>query len=282
MIEKIVRRIKMLAGDRRCSSMDQQGLCEVKRCGVLAKTATALLVLVLPTRLIRPLLNGMGHCVLPGSRVGFSWLWCDFIGLDRGVRIGHLNLIAVRRLMMRERSYFGRMNVAIGPIDVVLKPRAALGNSNRVLRGPAGVSSGPAQLWLGELTKITVNHRVDCTQTVHIGAFSIIAGAGSQIWTHGYVHEMEGAGRYRIDGRIEIEDNVYIGSACFVSMGVRIAKGVIVGGGTSVSRSLAEPGLYVSAPIRALPRPSAPQENVNLCQLIDPNLVEPVFLKRHP
>jgi hypothetical protein len=254
----------------------------MSRSGVLTKAATALLLLALPTRLVRPLLNAMGHCVLPGSRVGFSWLWCDFVGLDRGVRVGHLNLIAVRRLMMRERSYFGRLNVVKGPIDVVLKPRAALGTANRVLRAPAGVSSGPAQLWLGELAKITVDHRVDCTQTVHIGAFSTIAGAGSQIWTHGYVHEMDGAGRYRIDGRIEIESNVYIGSACLVSMGVRIAKGVIVGGGTSVSRSLTEPGLYVSAPIRALPRPSAPQERPDMCRLTDPHLVEPVFLKRRP
>jgi acetyltransferase-like isoleucine patch superfamily enzyme len=254
----------------------------MNRSSVLNKTITALLVFVLPTWLVRPLLNAMGHCVLPGGRVGFSWLWCGFVGLDRGARIGHLNLIAVRRLMMREGAYFGRLNVAKGPVNVVLKSRAAVGNANRVLRGPAGVSSGPAQLWLGELTKITANHRVDCTQSVRIGAFTVIGGAASQLWTHGYVHEMDGAGRYRIDGRIEIENNVYIGSACLVSMGVRIAKGVIVGGGTSVSQTLTEPGLYVSAPVRALARPAAPQERPNMCRLTDPHLMEPVFLKRRP
>jgi hypothetical protein len=249
---------------------------------VIAKATTALLLFMLPTRLVRHLLNGMGHSVFSGGRVGFSWLWCDFIGLDHGVRIGHFNFVAVRRLLLRERSYFGRMNVVKGPINIVLKPRAALGNGNRVLRGPAGVSTGPAQLWLGELAKITADHRIDCTQTVHIGDFSIIAGASSQLWTHGYVHEMEGAGRYRLDGRIVIESNVYIGSACFISMGVRIARGVIVGGGTSVSRSLTEPGLYVSAPVRALPRPAAPQDQEGLRQISDPRLVETVFVKRHP
>lgn len=254
----------------------------MSRRGIVAKTVAALLLMVLPTRIARPLLNGMGHSIRPGSRVGFSWLWCDFIGLDRDVCIGHLNLVVARRLMMRERSYLGRTNVIKGPIDVVLQTKAALGNANLVLRGPAGVTSGPAQLWLGELAKITVRHRVDCTQTVRIGAFSIIAGAGSQLWTHGYVHEIEGAGRYRIDGRIEIENNVYIGSACLISMGVRISKRVIVGGGTSVSKSLNEPGLYVSAPIRALPRPSAPQDRPDMCQLADPHLVETVFLKRRP
>jgi hypothetical protein len=254
----------------------------MRRSRTLRKMVTALLILAMPTRLVRILLNAMGHCVLPGSRVGFSWLWSDFVGLDRRVRIGHLNFVAVRRLLMRDGAYFGRLNVVKGPIDVLMKARAALGTGNRVLRAPAGVSSGPAQLWLGELAKITVSHRVDCTQTVRIGAFSTIAGIGSQIWSHGYVHEMEGAGRYRIDGRIDIEDNVYIGSASLISMGVRIVKGVIVGGGTSVSRSLTEPGLYVSAPIRVLPRPSAPHERQDMLRLTDPDLVERVFLKGRP
>lgn len=252
------------------------------RHSTLMKALTAITLLFLPTRFSRLILNMMGHRIRTDSRIGFSWLWCDLICLGEGVRIGHLNLIAVRRLVMRERSYFGRANVIKGPIDVILRPRAALGNANLVLRAPLGVTSGAAQLWLGEFSKITTNHRIDCTQSIHLGDFSTIAGSGSQIWTHGYVHEIEGLGRYRIDGRIEIESNVYIGSACLISMGVRIGKGVIVGGGTSVSKNLIEPGMYVSAPIRSLPRPSAPQDRRDIYQLNDPHLVEPVFLKRLP
>lgn len=248
----------------------------------LKKGCTAALLFGLPTWLVRPLVNVLGHSLSAGSRVGFSWLWCDFIGLDCGARIGHLNLVVVRRLVLRQSAYLGRTNVIRGPIDVLLRPRAALGNGNQVSRGPAGVTSGGAQLWLGELAKITVRHRIDCTQTVRIGAFSTVAGAGSQIWTHGYVHEMEGPGRYRIDGRIDIEHNVYIGSACLISLGVRIGMGVIVGGGTTVSRSLHEPGLYVSAAMRALGRPGQPQQRSELRQLDDRRLVEPVFLKRRP
>ena len=254
----------------------------MKQRSVFFKSISALLLILFPTWMVRYILNLMGHCIYKSSRVGFSWLWCDYIGLDEEVRIGHLNLVLVKKLLMRKKSYFGRLNVLKGPIDVVLQTRAQLGNANKILRGPIGVTSGSAQIWLGELTKITVNHRVDCTQTVRIGAFSIIAGSGSQIWTHGYVHEVEGSGRYRIDGRIEIENNVYIGSACLISMGVRIGKGVIVGGGTSVSKSLIEPGLYVSAPVRSLSRPPAPQDRSDLYQLKDPNLVEPVFSKYRP
>jgi UDP-3-O-[3-hydroxymyristoyl] glucosamine N-acyltransferase len=248
----------------------------------LSKAVSASLLLLLPTSLARYALNALGHRIRPGARVGFAFVWSDFIGMDQGSRIGHLNLVAARRVLMRAQSYLGRGNIIKGPIDVVLRPRAALGNANQVLRGPSGVTSGPAQLWLGELAKITVRHRVDCTQTVRIGDFSTVAGADSQIWTHGYVHAMDGPGRYRIDGRVVIEKNVYIGSACLISMGVRIAKGVIVGGGTSVSKSLSEPGLYVSAPIRALARPLAPEGRPELVRLTDPQLVEPVYVKRRP
>jgi acetyltransferase-like isoleucine patch superfamily enzyme len=202
------------------------------------------------------------------------------VALDHATRVGHLNLIIVRRLLLRKSAYIGRANVAKGPLSLVLKPKAALGNANKVLRGPLGVTSGAAQLWLGELAKITVGHRIDCTRTVQLGAFSILAGAGSQIWTHGYVHDTAGPGRYRIDGRVDIENNVYIGSACLISMGVRIGSGVIVGGGTAVPKSLAEPGLYVSAPIRSLPRPADPEERADITLLTDPGLVERVFLKR--
>jgi acetyltransferase-like isoleucine patch superfamily enzyme len=243
---------------------------------------SALLALLLPMPFARPLLNMLGHRVAHGASVGMSWIYCDFLGLDKEARIGHFNLVAVRRLILRERACLGRANMLKGPFNVLLKRGAAIGNRNRVMRAGTGVTYGPAQLWLGEMAKLTADHRIDCTQSVRMGAFSTLAGVGSQIWTHGYVHAMSGAGRYRIDGRVEIERNVYIGSACLLSMGVRLASGVIVGGGTSVSRSLLEPGLYVSGPVRELPRPEAPESRADLRRVADPTLCEAVFLKRYP
>lgn len=246
----------------------------------LRKTFSAVLLFLIPTFLVRHLLNVFGHRIHENVRIGFSWIWCDLIALERGVRIGHLNLIIARRILLRERAYFGRWNVVKGPIDVILSKRASLGSSIKVLRGPIGVSSGAAQLWLGELAKLTALHRVDCTQTVRIGAYSTVAGAASQIWTHGYVHALEGQGRYRIDGRVDIKNNVYIGSACLISMGVRIGSGVIVGGGTTVASSIEEPGLYVSGALRALPRPSPPESRFDLAPAEDPRLIERVFVKQ--
>jgi hypothetical protein len=39
---------------------------------------------------------------------------------------------------------------------------------------------------------------------VVIGDYSTLAGIGIQVWTHGYVHDTSGPGRYRIDGAVRI------------------------------------------------------------------------------
>lgn len=248
----------------------------------LKKITTALICLLAPSFLARILLNLLGHVIGGNAKIGFSLILSDSLCMAAESRIGHLNFINIRKILLRERSWVGRGNVLNGPFSVHLKQRAVIGNRNKILRAKYGISTGSAVFRIGRDGAITSDHRVDCTRSVVLGSNSFIAGAGSQLWSHGYIHAIEGADRYRIDGKIEIGDNVYIGSACTISMGVRIGSGVIVGGGTSVAKDLLEPGLYVSAPIRALPRPSPPSERPDLRRVDDLNLVETVYLKtRH-
>lgn len=243
---------------------------------------TAISCILLPSFLARPILNAIGHSIGYRTKIGFSLIWCNSISLAEHSRIGHLNFINVRRILLREKSWIGRRNILNGPYSVYMRHGAVIGNRNKVLRAKIGIASGPAQFRIGREGAITSDHRIDCTRSIFFGDHSFLAGAGSQLWSHGYIHAIEGADRYRIDGRIEIGDNVYIGSACTISMGVRIGSGVIVGGGTSVAKDLLEPGLYVSAPIRALPRPAPPSERQDLCRVDDPHLVETVYLKKRP
>jgi acetyltransferase-like isoleucine patch superfamily enzyme len=105
-------------------------------------------------------------------------------------------------------------------------------------------------LKLGKYSKITSEHVVDCTRSITIGDYSIVAGCRSQFWTHGYLHAPEGLGRFRIDGAIHIGNNVYIGSACVFNAGVRVSDAITVGAASCVARSLDRPGLYVSQPLR--------------------------------
>lgn len=247
----------------------------------IVRWATAVSALLLPSPLARFMLNALGHRIARGGRIGISLVLVDQINMGPGTRIGHFNLIHIRRLVMRQGSYLGRMNVLNGPFSLALGPQAALGNSNKVVRGPLGtVTVGPAYLKLGRLSKITSNHRIDCTRSVTFGDYCTMAGIGSMVWTHGYVHAMEGPSRYRIDGPIMIENNVNIGAGCILSLGIRIASGVMLGAGVTVARDLLEPGLYVSSPLRRLPMPENPDQRANFQKVSSMDLCETVYLKR--
>lgn len=242
---------------------------------------SALLAGLFPTRLVRPLMNLMGHRIAPGARIGFSLILVRRIHMGRQARIGHFNFVVLRRMVLRDGAYLGRMNIVHGPLSLWLEAKAGIGNTNKIVRGPAGpVTSGPAMLRLGRLSKITADHRIDCTESVHLGHYTTLAGVGSRLWTHGYVHDLEGPGRYRVDGSVHIGNNVYIGAGCTISAGVSIASGAMVGAGVTVARDLPEAALYVSAPLRTLPRPADPESRDNLIRLEDPRLCERVYLKK--
>jgi acetyltransferase-like isoleucine patch superfamily enzyme len=242
---------------------------------------TALIILCLPSPLCRPLLRLLGHQISGKARLGVSLVMVNRLVLQGDARVGHFNLLRLRRLVMKRGAYLGRGNIIHGPISVSLSEHAAIGNNNKITRGPLGlVSSGPACLKLGELAKITADHRIDCTSSLSMGSFTTIAGTASQVWTHGYVHDISGPGRYRIDSPVRMGRNVYIGSACVITAGVTISDGVIVGAGTTVARSLLEPGLYVSAGLRKLARPPGPEMRADLRLVRDERLTECVYIKR--
>lgn len=243
--------------------------------------ATALCTLLLPSGMCIPLLRFLGHRIGSGAHIGCSFIMSDQLVLQGNASIGHFNFISTRRVVLRREAYIGRGNIIYGPLSVSLAERAAIGNSNKIVRGKLGpVTVGPSRLRLGELSKITASHRIDCTASIIVGAFSTFAGTSSELWTHGYVHQLSGPGRYRIDGRITIGDNVYIGSSSIITAGVRICDGVIVGAGTTVAKNLLEPGLYVSAGIRKLERPNSPDVRPDLTPIDNQTLCERVYIKR--
>ena len=238
-----------------------------------------LMLQFLPTWLVRPFANIFGHAIAPGARVGFSLLICDRIVMAPDTRVGHFNYVNVRRLFMRNKSRLGHMNSCRGPVSLRLDENAVIGNRNTITRAPLGTTSGPAQLWLGRLAKITADHSLDCTLTIRLGHYCTLAGKGSQIWTHGYVHEQEAPNRYRVDGSVLIGNNVYLGAGVIVTGGVTICDGASVGVGTCVTKNLLEPGFYISGALRMLPKPADPESRIDMERVDDPSLVERVYRK---
>lgn len=228
----------------------------------IMRLARAVLILFLPGPLARYVGNRMGYRIAPTARIGLSWIDVDALEMADGAIIGHGNQIR-------------------GPFSIMMDSNAKLGHFNTVSRARLGISVGAATLTMGIWSAVTARHRLDLCQSIHIGHYSTVAGTGSQLWTHGYVHEREGLGRYRIDGAIEIGDNVYVGTMCFISMGVRIASGAIIGGGSAIAKDIAEPGLYVSSPLRMLPRPAEPDTRDDLEPLDKALSCDRVYRKRN-
>ncbi len=218
---------------------------------MIKKYATALACLLLP-RMLKPCaLSLIGHRIHPSARIGFAIIWVDRLFMGPRATIGHLSVISCRKLLMRHCSGIGNMNFVRGPIGLYLDRRASIGNRNVVVSARAPLSGqAVSYLWLGSLAKITASHMIDVTRSIRIRQNSTLAGKGSQIWTHGYVHAHSGPGRARIDGRVSVGENTYIGAMSCISPSVNIGNSITVGSHSSVATDLLEPGVYVSARLR--------------------------------
>lgn len=247
----------------------------------LKKIIVLKLCFLFPTWSIFWLLNILGHKVSAKSKIGFSLLWITGkLELDKSTRIGHFNIIRVNSLSIKQGGYVGKFNNIKGPIEIILAETAAIGNGNRIDRAPLGVTYGTSILQLGILSKLTANHRLDCTRSIIIGDYCTLAGHDSQLWTHAYYHDRQGAGRFRLDGEIKIGNNVYIGSRCIINGGVTIANGVTVGSGVCVSKSLTDMGTYVNQELRYIAPTGESDARLKFKKVEGFNLCEDVYEKK--
>lgn len=219
----------------------------------LKRYATVAVCCLLPRRIKPFFLRALGHCVANGARIGFSLVVVERMHLEAGSRIGALNFIKLRRLVMRRAAYIGTTNIISGNFSLRLGYQAAVGNRNLINRGPGEPDEYASQLWLDTWSKITASHYVNVAASIVMGEYSTVAGSGTQLWTHGFVHMRTGLGRAEVRGKIKIGNNVYIGSQCCLNPGIRIVHGVAIGSHSSVAKSLLQPGLYVSQPLRYIP-----------------------------
>lgn len=247
----------------------------------LRKFLTSIVCFLLPNKFSFWILNILGHKVHHSAKIGFSFIWLNGkLSLNKSSKIGHFNFIKIKSLAIEKNGYIGRMNKMNGPIEIVLGEKAAIGNRNSIYRGPIGVSYGSAILKLGSVSKITANHRLDCTRSIVIGNYSILAGHESQLWTHGYYHDSAGPGRFRVDGEIEIGNNVYIGSRCIINAGVKIGDAIVVGANSCVSKSLLEVGTYVSQSLRFIEKANEVDQRDKFNKIDGFDICEEVYEKK--
>lgn len=244
----------------------------------MKKILTAIICL-LPFKLSNLLLKLLGHKVSWSAYIGFSFIFTSKIYLGDKAKIGHFNLIKNEALHLNENSYIGHLNRIKGPFKIFLKKEGAIGNSNSLVRAPIGVTYKISALTLGVLSKITSKHYIDLTGNISFGDFSTLAGIKSQIWTHGYYHADTGKDRIRIDGEINIGNNVYIGSGCIFNPGITVANAIHIGGGSVISKSLEKPGMYVGQGLRFIEN-DIESLKAKLTKVEGHNLIEKVYAKK--
>ena len=237
-----------------------------------------LLLMLLPTFIAWPILRFMGCKVDFSSRVGFSFIYSSDLFLGSSSRIGHFNLIFVPRFFLHKESIVGSFNWFNGHFSMILRESAVIGSRNVVTRAQVAKEIGVAYLKIGAYSKITSGHKLDLLRSILIGKYSIIAGSGSQLWTHGYIHEPSGE-RYRVDGKIIIGNNVYIGSACVFNPGVEVVDNVSIGSQCCISKDLLLSGFYVNQPLRYIGVVSR-KTSKSLVQVEKLGLSEKVLLKK--
>lgn len=233
-----------------------------------------ILIFLLPLRVVLIIFPTLRLRIQPETRIGFSWINVSRLVMESGSRIGNFNFIQCNRLYLKSQSSIHSGNIIRGPFSVLLNLKSQIGNRNIISRSPRGSSWGVSLLKVGRNSKITAAHKIDCTKSVFIGDNSIVAGLSSQLWTHGYFHESDG-GRFRVDGKIVIGNNVYVGSASIINAGVSIASNITIGSHSSVSKNLLVAGLYVSSPLRFINRSKqdlmdklSPVDGFNLCERV--------------
>lgn len=178
-------------------------------------------------------------------RICFSLVIADSIKLEKGARIGHFNIIIVKDLYLGKKARIGHFNFIKGFFDLVMEDRAEINLQNKISRSlsPKG-NYCKAKLHLKYHAKIGVKHLLDMTSNITMGENSMLAGADSQLWTHGFYFSKEGEKTVRIDGDIEIGHNCYIGSRCVVLAGVCIGDSITIGANSCISKTIMEQGCY--------------------------------------
>jgi acetyltransferase-like isoleucine patch superfamily enzyme len=166
-----------------------------------------------------------GFSIDPSARVGLSIILADEFEIARGAKLGHFNYIGrLDKLLMEEETFLGNFNWVLG-----LSQRL---NSQFYAKKP----NRRSELVLGRCSMIAHQNYIDCTDRIELRPFSAIAGARSQLMTHG----VEPITSRQTCGPIVIGELTMVGSGCMIMKGVKIPSCCIVSAGSVVSHAKPE------------------------------------------
>jgi len=214
----------------------------------MLKLISALFIALMPINAVRIFLYRLllGYNIDNKSHIGLLTLLLARDVQIKQATIGSMNIIRINSLIMNKGSLIGKLNffsklkrVDLG-VDACILHRNFIGGTYGTT-----VECGREELLIGHRSQISLSCFFDLSDRITLGENVVVAGSGTQLWTHGFDHL-----RTRSLAPITIGNDVFIGAASTIVQGVQICSNVSVGAGSVVHRSITEPGLYVSNNLR--------------------------------
>jgi hypothetical protein len=180
--------------------------------------------------------------------------------IHRTARIG-FSIICPDRLEMGENSLIGNLTMCKGLSLLKLNESAIVGNLNWISGMPINnktfMTDEPdrrPELIVDAHAAITTRHYIDCSNAVHVGKFTTVAGMGSQLMTHSIDLEQCRQG----SKPIRIGEYCFVGTGCIVLGGSVLPDYSVVGAGSLLNQVYTEEfclyGGVPAKPVKALPR----------------------------
>jgi acetyltransferase-like isoleucine patch superfamily enzyme len=187
------------------------------------------------------LTHTLGYRIDTTARIGFSIIICREAVVERNATIGHFTLIRnLDRLHMRHDSIIGNLNAVVG-----------IRADTPFFRHQNGRT---AELILGQHSAITSRHLLDCSNSIRVGAFTTIAGFGSQFLTHSVNLQLN----RQESAPITVGDYCFIGTQCTVLPGSVLPSCSVLGAKALLRTPFTEPWtMYAGVPavkLKALPK----------------------------
>lgn len=174
--------------------------------------------------------------------------------IDPRAHIG-LSLVDVRRLEMGPESRIGSFNVIHGLELLRIGENSLIGRFNWIAGAFADSPiyrhspTRRSELIIGRHAAITAWHWIDCADRIEFGAFSTMAGTGSQVFTHGIDIETN----RQICSPVTIGAYSLINTRTLIVRGTSIADCCIVAAGSVCLFSTSEAyGLYAGIPAKRI------------------------------
>ena len=162
----------------------------------------------------------------------------------KNAKIGFLNQIIVEKLMMKDEASIHKFN-RVKNLNVLhineggeIRSKNFIGapNKNVIIEGK---NFEYQNLYIGQKSAVLRSNYFDVVNEIKVGDNVVFGGNGSEIWTHGFTTD-----RTMLVGGVEFGNNIFIGSNCIFTKGVKITDDVTIGPGSTIYKSIPQKGLY--------------------------------------